>query len=236
MGGFRYNGCGVTDHFKHIKSLGVHNCPNCKKPTEFTLDEANQKIDVFWIPTLTLKSRYAVMCKKCKNGQFCSTEWAGYLMNQAVPDVIFEDAARQQGASPTANSFKQPEALDTPAANTNNGISRTTSDSQTKAADSNNSPNFFKCSYCGVTQMREGDFCAYCGKPAPKPDKKEGSPISGKIVCPSCKSRQAAGSKFCSQCGRKMEAEQPANPCCPNCGTKITAGMLFCMECGARLT
>lgn len=98
MGGFRFNGCGVTEHFKHIKSLGTHQCPNCNKLAEFSLDQVNKKVDVFWIPTLTLNSQYAVMCKNCEMGQSCSMEWAGHLMKQTSrPDIIFESDARANG-------------------------------------------------------------------------------------------------------------------------------------------
>lgn len=237
MGGFRFNGCGVTDHFKNIKSLGIHSCPSCKKLTEFTLDEANQKIDVFWIPTLTLKSRYAVMCKKCKNGEFCSTEWAGYLLNQTgAPDIIFESQAKGKGWSSVTRSFQgavpQPSAPEM----------QTQAVSQPGAPGGSDAPTFFKCAHCGVTQMREGDFCAYCGKPAPalEPPKQNAlsdhaSSDTGVITCPNCGNKQEAGSKFCFQCGRKLIEEPSEERNCPHCGAKVKDGMLFCMECGTRI-
>ncbi|MDO4328923.1 MAG: zinc-ribbon domain-containing protein [Lachnospiraceae bacterium] len=110
MGGFRVNGCGVTDHFKKIKSLGTHVCPDCKNPAEFFLEEVKQKIDIIFIPTLTLKSQYAVMCKKCRRGSFCSTEWAGYLLRQTEdPKVIFESDAEAKGWSKEFGGFSSRE-------------------------------------------------------------------------------------------------------------------------------
>lgn len=253
MGGFRFNGCGVTDHFKHIKSLGMHVCPNCKKLSEFTLDEANQKIDVFWIPTLTLKSRYAVMCKKCKNGEFCSVEWAGYLMNQtADQEVIFESVAKV--LENQANIVETPEQEVTP---NNNNISQAKPIAQPKVTDSSSVPHFFTCPSCGVTQMREGDACSYCGKPVPavpvpepvvpvsEPTSEHIMPDSGSIgqtvsssadvTCPSCGSVQKAGNKFCVRCGQKLIVEQPKDIFCSHCGAQIIEGMLFCMECGSKI-
>lgn len=342
MGGFRFNGCGVTDHFKRIKTLGMHNCPTCKKLREFTLDEANQKIDILWIPTLTLKSRYAVKCKNCKTGEFCSTEWAGYLMNlKDCPNIIFESEATERGWTPETKSFlgtaQQPAGAaiqtqtvspdtSTRAEQTNTQSSSVqsgqtdmqpsstqskqtdTQHSSAQSAQSDSQPAsavamqstsrigeigngsnsvFFKCSYCGVRQLREGNFCAYCGKPAPVPESPKqnasanesavraaaktvvdahqdmesvvenvldamrsdthGTKIQAmqdsdvstngsNIICPNCGNKQDAGSKFCFQCGRKMDAKSSEEKTCPHCGAKVNKGMLFCMECGTRMT
>ncbi len=101
MGGFRVNGCGVTEHFKKIKKLGTHICPSCQKLAEFTLDEVNKKIDIVYIPTFTLKSNYAVMCSRCKTGEFCSVDWAGYLLNHDdVGEAFFESTAKEKGWVP----------------------------------------------------------------------------------------------------------------------------------------
>lgn len=255
MGGFRFNGCGVTDHFKCIKSLGMYQCPHCKKITEYTLDEANQKVDVFWIPTLTLKSRYAVMCKKCQNGEFCSTEWAGYLLNQtARQEIIFESEARAKGWTTETRSFQemgvqqaipeQPVLSDIqPVQSVARSVPEAAARDASQASDVNDNdlPKFFKCPYCGVTQMREGDFCAYCGKSAPEPEllqETSGQEIpseTGAIICPGCGNRQEGG-KFCFQCGRKLTEEKPVEKSCPYCGAKVKDGMLFCMECGTRVT
>lgn len=49
------------------------------------------------------------------------------------------------------------------------------------------------------------------------------------IVCPKCKAQIAAGSKFCNQCGAKLESK------CPSCGADIAPGSAFCSECGQKL-
>lgn len=307
MGGFRVNGCGVTDHFKTIKRLGVYNCPNCKQLTEISLEEASQKVDVFFIPTLTIKSRYAVLCKKCRSGEFCSAEWAGYLMNQTTPRIIFESTAKKKGWSAATRSFQnegvqqldgitsapaqqpghmsvtpsvpvqktssvlqtslasdtvpggfgeryilesskhQPVKVMPTTVRQSGAVSQvhpapaaerqSPSSAQTGMAGTAGAPMFFKCPGCGVTQMREGNYCAYCGKPAPEaeiPGQKK-SAGTGMLICPGCGNSQEVGNKFCFKCGWKLK-DEPAGECkCPNCGVRVTDGMLFCMECGTRL-
>jgi class 3 adenylate cyclase/tetratricopeptide (TPR) repeat protein len=47
--------------------------------------------------------------------------------------------------------------------------------------------------------------------------------------CTSCGATNAAGRKFCSQCGARLTVA------CPACGTAANAGDLFCGECGGPL-
>ncbi len=72
--------------------------------------------------------------------------------------------------------------------------------------------------------------------------------------CPSCGVNVKAGSKFCPECGKPMQALCPKcgkpikegskfcsecgaslSPICPKCGAKLSAGAKFCPECGERL-
>lgn len=50
------------------------------------------------------------------------------------------------------------------------------------------------------------------------------------VPCPSCGKQNAAGVKFCSDCGVKMEATQVP---CVKCGAKLREGAKFCSECGS---
>jgi membrane protease subunit (stomatin/prohibitin family) len=50
------------------------------------------------------------------------------------------------------------------------------------------------------------------------------------IPCPSCGKQNAAGVKFCSDCGGKMEA---AKVPCVKCGAELREGAKFCSECGS---
>lgn len=191
MGGFRFNGCGATDHFKKVKSLGMHECPKCHQQTEFLLEIAKFKVDVLFIPTLTLKTRYAVMCSKCENGQFVSDAWAAKLMNDGPHEVIFE------GVQPAVTQDKETRTVT--AAETNRTAALEEGNGVHINRESAAAPSFFKCPYCGVTQMRDGNFCAYCGKPAPEAD-------GGKAVtaCPACGAQVKPGAVFCNQCGKKL--------------------------------
>lgn len=235
MGGFRFNGCGATDHYKKLKSLGTHLCPMCKKESEFFLEEAKFKVDVFFIPTVTLKSRYAVMCGKCEQGEYCSDQWAADLLNSAGPVPVLFESQAQPAAQITAPEQAPPPVLEA-ASYISSGQA-----SQRPVLKGSAVPSFFKCPHCGVTQLREGEFCAYCGKPAPEdptapgPGRNE-SVIDKMSVCPACGNRQEPGMKFCSNCGHPMEAQSlPGEQVCPGCGTKVEGTASFCMECGRKL-
>lgn len=91
MGGFLFNGCGVADKFRKIKSLGEHDCPHCGKYKQFHLCEVKRKIHFAYIPTFSINNSYAVMCSHCDNGKTVSPEWAHTLLTGSEkPEVIFE--------------------------------------------------------------------------------------------------------------------------------------------------
>jgi membrane protease subunit (stomatin/prohibitin family) len=50
------------------------------------------------------------------------------------------------------------------------------------------------------------------------------------VPCPSCGKANAAGVKFCSDCGGKMEV---AKVPCVKCGAELREGAKFCSECGS---
>ncbi len=55
-----------------------------------------------------------------------------------------------------------------------------------------------------------------------------------KIICPHCKSEVVENSKFCLECGKKIEKIDDDEIICPSCGNKTKKGK-FCMECGTPL-
>lgn len=55
-----------------------------------------------------------------------------------------------------------------------------------------------------------------------------------KITCPNCGSEVPENSKFCLECGAKIELLAENEMICPACGKKTHKGK-FCMECGAAL-
>lgn len=50
-----------------------------------------------------------------------------------------------------------------------------------------------------------------------------------KVLCPKCGKQNAPGSKFCFECGEKMQKS------CPKCNAVITPGQKFCGSCGEKL-
>ncbi|HXG86594.1 MAG TPA: SPFH domain-containing protein [Pyrinomonadaceae bacterium] len=51
------------------------------------------------------------------------------------------------------------------------------------------------------------------------------------VSCPSCGKPNQAGTKFCSDCGAKMEASKIP---CVKCGAELREGAKFCSECGTK--
>lgn len=57
-----------------------------------------------------------------------------------------------------------------------------------------------------------------------------GSPAAASVACPNCNKQNAAGAKFCAECGGKMEITQVP---CIKCGAQLREGAKFCSECGS---
>lgn len=68
MGGVLINGCGASDSFVKVRDICQGFCRDCKKVQMFGLFEVKRKVRVVWIPTVTLNTKYAVACTKCKSG------------------------------------------------------------------------------------------------------------------------------------------------------------------------
>lgn len=54
-------------------------------------------------------------------------------------------------------------------------------------------------------------------------------------VCPSCGSINGVETKFCSQCGTKLEQSAPQAKVCPSCGAEAAEGVKFCCQCGTKI-
>ncbi|NIR86502.1 SPFH domain-containing protein [Candidatus Bathyarchaeota archaeon] len=59
-------------------------------------------------------------------------------------------------------------------------------------------------------------------------------PAAALIVCPNCKARVPATSKFCLECGTKVSAPAGTKDC-PKCGHPVLTTAKFCPECGKKL-
>ena len=56
------------------------------------------------------------------------------------------------------------------------------------------------------------------------------------LICPNCGAGNSTGTKFCGECGTKLEIPQPpAQKVCASCGTIIEPSLKFCGECGTRV-
>jgi predicted amidophosphoribosyltransferase len=53
------------------------------------------------------------------------------------------------------------------------------------------------------------------------------------VVCPACSASVAPG-KFCSSCGKELQAAAPASVFCPGCGGAMAADAKFCGQCGKK--
>ena len=53
------------------------------------------------------------------------------------------------------------------------------------------------------------------------------------LKCAKCGAEIPQGSKFCLQCGEKVEANSNDTVVCPECGKTVAKGK-FCLECGHK--
>ncbi len=50
------------------------------------------------------------------------------------------------------------------------------------------------------------------------------------MTCPACAALIPIGSRFCSNCGARIEAAA-----CPKCQATLPAGSRFCSQCGTKI-
>jgi membrane protease subunit (stomatin/prohibitin family) len=55
-------------------------------------------------------------------------------------------------------------------------------------------------------------------------------PATGTVPCVKCQAQLPTGAKFCNHCGAKQE-----KPKCPNCQNEVAADAKFCNECGTKI-
>lgn len=91
MAGFTINGCGASDSYRTLKDLRVERCASCRKDTMHSLMELKMKIRVLYIPTIPIKTRYAVVCTRCKNGYYVSQEQRDFILSSPASSVVITD-------------------------------------------------------------------------------------------------------------------------------------------------
>ena len=58
-------------------------------------------------------------------------------------------------------------------------------------------------------------------------------PVAATVSCPTCGKANAAGVKFCFDCGGEMEIAPRVDVPCVKCGASLREGAKFCSECGS---
>ena len=85
-----------------------------------------------------------------------------------------------------------------------------------------------------IDRIRAENEAAKAAAAAPAAPEVPAAPAG--IVCTACGAENAPGTKFCCNCGNKLEIPAPPEPkICPNCGATVADGMRFCGECGGAL-
>jgi membrane protease subunit (stomatin/prohibitin family) len=72
---------------------------------------------------------------------------------------------------------------------------------------------------------------AFGGGGSPNQTTQQPTPQTNTAPCPACGKPNAAGTKFCAECGAKMQVSKIA---CVKCGHQLPEGAKFCNECGAK--
>lgn len=76
------------------------------------------------------------------------------------------------------------------------------------------------------------------GAQAPMPPV-QGAPVGATITCANCNAQWPEGTKFCENCGTKLEAVVPpvaeATIECANCHAQIAQDSKFCLNCGEKV-
>ena len=81
MAGFLINGCGAADSYYKLKSVGEAYCSCCRKQKPWELAMLKMKIRVVFIPTVSVSTKYAVMCSGCRQGYYVSEEQKKFILD-----------------------------------------------------------------------------------------------------------------------------------------------------------
>jgi len=240
MSGVQVNGCGAIDYFKKLKHLGDQECPTCKKVSAVYLERAKFKVSIFWIPTVTLKKRYAIMYEPCKHGKWIKDDEAQEILgeNPGTPAVAAPNppaaslptcpncGAPMEGAFCGKCGTKRAEPAVSPSPVPHTPAPQPAAHTAPVPVRSG------VCYHCGAAL--DGPFCGACGAKQPEP-----TPVTRETPkrCANCGAE--LDGPFCGNCGAKYtpaaapvtSAPMPSKPTCVNCGAVLEGH--FCSRCGA---
>ena len=89
MAGFTFNGFGASDTYRTLKELKTAHCNSCRKETTFALMELKMKIRLLYIPTVSIGTKYAVVCTRCKNGYYVDERQRQFILDNPASKVDF---------------------------------------------------------------------------------------------------------------------------------------------------
>ncbi len=94
MAGFTYNGFGAADSYYPLKSIGTFYCPHCRKERSFALMELRMKVRLLYIPTVTVNTKYAIVCEKCKEGYYVEESVKNDILAGRIQPIVQADGVQ----------------------------------------------------------------------------------------------------------------------------------------------
>lgn len=190
MGGFTVNGFGAADSYYPLKPVGNFYCKCCRKEQQFSVMELKRKIKILYIPTVSLYSKFAVACDKCKNGYYIDeASKVALLYGMAVvtgitengPEIVnlqgnnsvasySQSASAEKNMTETTNATVAAENIAANAAVQNvrekpEPIRETITEKKNivKAAEPIAVTPTKSCPVCGFSYVGEPETCVLCG-------------------------------------------------------------------------
>lgn len=186
MAGFTINGFGASDSYYVLKGLQAAHCPNCRKETQWALMELKMKIRLLYIPTVSVGTKYAVACSKCKNGYYVDERQRDFILNNSADRVsITGDGIILHGINAQTDAVEVPaEVIEAP-----------------EEPVSQEAPS-----------VSEEEMAAIFVSEIPKPEPKitqvssQPTPVSyrRRKICPSCRMMFAPEKEVCTICGTAL--------------------------------
>lgn len=113
-----------------------------------------------------------------------------------------------------------------------------------KAAGAANDPAAAEAAPVVTETAPVADNTAAAAQPAPEPVQTQAvaaaqtnnsTAASGSVKCSQCGTLIPATSKFCTECGTAMKAEEPKPKKCLRCGEIVDVNGKFCSNCGYQI-
>lgn len=107
MGGFTINGFGAADSYYPIRPIGEFYCSDCQKNKPFSLMELRMKIRVLFIPTVTINTKYAIVCEHCHSGYYVDEQTKDDILQNRVHIQVADDRLIIQKLSAASPAVQQ---------------------------------------------------------------------------------------------------------------------------------